>query len=136
MATVTRATLQWDYAPAPESRDAATLKPAYDLFIGGEFSPPQDGTRVATMNPATEETLAEVAFAGPQDVARAVAGARAAAGPGAALPALERGKYLFRIARLIQERSRELAVAESLDGGKPIKESRGVDLPHAPAPVL
>src|SRR5690349_6925730 len=99
MATVIRATLQWDYAPAPESRDAATLKPSYDLFINGEFSAPQDGTRVPTVNPATEEALAEVAFAGPKDVARAVEAARKAAPKRAALPPLERGKYFFRIAR-------------------------------------
>src|SRR3954468_1956300 len=106
MATVTRATLQWDYAPAPESRDAARLKPSYDLFIGGAFVAPQDGTRVATINPANEEPLAEVAFAGPEDVARAVEAARGALPGWQALPPLERGKYLFRIARLIQERAR------------------------------
>jgi aldehyde dehydrogenase (NAD+) len=133
VATVTRTALQWDYAPAPESRDAASLKPSYDLFVGGEFTAPTDGTRAATINPATEEPLAEVAFAGPGDVARAVAAARAAAAEWAALPALERGKYLFRIARLIQERARELAVVESLDGGKPIRESRDVDIPLAAA---
>src|ERR1700754_208817 len=132
MATVTpRAALQWDYAPAPESRDAASLKPTYDLFIGGEFVAPGDGTRVPSINPATEEPLAEVAFAGPGDVARAVEAARAAAPKWAALPPLERGKYLFRIARLIQERARELAIVESLDGGKPIRESRDVDIPLA-----
>src|ERR1700754_130993 len=134
MATVTpRAALQWDYAPAPESRDAASLKPTYDLFIGGEFVAPGDGTRVPSINPATEEPLAEVAFAGPGDVAAAVEAARDAAASWAALPALERGKYLFRIARLIQERSRELAIVESLDGGKPIRESRDVDVPLAAA---
>src|SRR4051812_49325419 len=133
MATVTRSALQWDYAPAPESRDAASLKESYDLFIGGAFVAPQDGTRVATINPATEEPLAEVAFAGPGDVAAAVEAARAAAAAWAALPGLERGKYLFRIARLIQERSRELAVGESLGGGKPIRESRDVDVPLAAA---
>src|SRR6201991_209891 len=134
MATVTpRAALQWDYAPAPESRDAASLKPTYDLFIGGEFVAPGDGTRVPSINPATEEPLAEVAFAGPGDVARAVEAARAAAPKWAALPPLERGKYLFRIARLIQERARELAIVESLDGGKPIRESRDVDIPLAAA---
>ena len=84
-----------------------------------------------TINPATEEPLAEVAFAGPKDVARAVEAARAAAPGWRKLPALERGKYLFRIARLIQERARELAVVESLDGGKPIRESRDVDVPLA-----
>ena len=133
MATIERTSLQWDYAPAPESRDAATLKPSYDLFIGGEFVAPNDGTRVQTLNPASEEPLAEVAFAGAKDVARAVEAARGAAPGWAALPPLERGKYLFRIARLIQERARELAIVESLDGGKPIRESRDVDVPLAAA---
>jgi aldehyde dehydrogenase (NAD+) len=134
MATVTpRAALTWDYAPAPESRDSAPLKPSYDLFIGGAFVAPTDGTRVETINPATEEPLATVAFAGPGDVALAVSAARDAAAGWAALPALERGKYLFRIARLIQERARELAIVESLDGGKPIRESRDVDVPLAAA---
>ena len=86
MATVTpRAALQWDYAPAPESRDAASLKDSYDLFIGGRFVAPTDGTRVQTINPATEEALASVAFAGPGDVAAAVAAAREAAPKWAAL---------------------------------------------------
>jgi aldehyde dehydrogenase (NAD+) len=133
MATVTRSALKWDYAPAPESRDAASLKKRYELFIDGEFRAPKDGTRVQTINPSNEEPLAEVAFAGPKDVARAVAAARAAAPKWQALPPLERGKYLFRIARLIQERARELAVVESLDGGKPIRESRDVDIPLAAA---
>src|SRR3954449_5339466 len=135
MATTTppRAALRWDYAPAPESRDAAPLKPRYDLFIDGAFVAPGDGTVVESTNPATEETLAEVAFAGPADVQRAVAAARAAQPGWAALPALERGKYVFRIARIIQERARELAVVESLDGGKPIRESRDVDVPLAAA---
>src|SRR3954471_17466830 len=93
-----RAALRWDYAPAPESRDAASLRDRYDLFIGGAFSPPTDGTVVASIKPATEETLAEVAFAGPQDVERAVAAAREAQPAWAALAPLERGKYLFRIA--------------------------------------
>src|SRR3954449_5735607 len=128
-----RTALRWDYAPAPESRDAAALNPRYDLFIGGEFTPPSDGSVVETINPASEEPLAEVAFAGPEDVARAVDAARAAAPGWQALPALERGKYLFRIARLIQERARELAVVETLDGGKPIRESRDVDVPLAAA---
>ena len=73
MATATRTALKWDYAPAPESRDAASLKPSYDLFIDGEFSAPKDGTRVQSINPANEEPLAEVAYAGAKDVARAVA---------------------------------------------------------------
>jgi aldehyde dehydrogenase (NAD+) len=128
-----RTALRWDYAPAPESRDAASLKPGYDLFVGGAWTAPTDGRREPTLNPATEEPLAEVAFAGPNDVARAVEAARAAAPGWRALPALERGKVLFRIARLIQERARELAVVESLDGGKPIRESRDVDIPLAAA---
>ncbi|MDA0184164.1 aldehyde dehydrogenase family protein [Solirubrobacter phytolaccae] len=125
--------MKWDYAPAPESRDSATIKPRYDLFIGGRFVAPTDGTVVSTVNPATEEVLAEVAFAGPGDVALAVEAARGAAAGWAALPALERGKYLFRIARLLQERARELAIVETLDGGKPIRESRDVDVPLAAA---
>src|SRR4051794_26297488 len=134
MATVTpRAAVHWDYAPAPESRDAAALRESYDLFIDGAFVAPGDGSRVQTINPATEEPLAEVAFAGPNDVTRAVEAARAAAPGWRALAPLERGKFLFRIARLIQERARELAVVESLDGGKPIRESRDVDIPLAAA---
>jgi aldehyde dehydrogenase (NAD+) len=133
MTTATRTALKWDYAPAPESRDAAALRDSYDLYIGGELVAPVDGTRRPTVNPATEAALAEVAFAGPADVARAVEAARAAAPAWQALPALERGKYLFRIARLIQERARELAVVETLDGGKPIRESRDVDIPLAAA---
>src|SRR5262245_62553562 len=106
-ATVERTALRWDYAPAPESRDAARIAPSYDLFIGGEFVAPVDGTRSPTVNPATEETLSEIAFAGAGDVERAIEAARAAAPKWASLPALERGKFLFRIARLIQERARE-----------------------------
>src|SRR3954463_1462473 len=134
MATVTpRAAVHWDYAPAPESRDAAALRESYDLFIDGAFVAPGDGSRVQTINPATEEPLATVAFAGPGDVERAVSAARAAAPKWAATAPLERGKYLFRIARLIQERARELAIVEPLDGGKPIRESRDVDVPLAAA---
>jgi aldehyde dehydrogenase (NAD+) len=128
-----RSPLRWDYAPAPESADHVRLRDSYGLFIGGEFVEPADGTYAPTINPATEEPLAEVAQAGPVDVERAVAAARAAQPRWAALPPLERGKYVFRIARLIQERARELAVVETMDGGKPIKESRDVDIPLAAA---
>jgi aldehyde dehydrogenase (NAD+) len=100
-ATVERTALRWDYAPAPESRDAARIAPSYDLFIGGEFVAPKDGTRAPTVNPATEEKLSEIAYAGPADVERAIEAARAAAPKWAGLPALERGKYLFRIARIL-----------------------------------
>src|ERR687889_137288 len=117
----------YEYAPAPESRAIVDVAPSYGLFIDGEFSPGK-GT-FKTVNPASEEVLSEVATAGPEDVDRAVAAARRAFGSWSALPGSERAKYLFRIARIIQERSRELAVLESLDNGKPIRESRDVDLP-------
>ncbi|MBO3740475.1 aldehyde dehydrogenase family protein [Actinoplanes flavus] len=119
----------FEYAPAPESRSVVDVAGSYGLFIDGAFDGGKDGNVFKTVNPATEEVLAEVAAAGPEDVDRAVAAARRAFGPWSALPGAERAKYLFRIARIIQERSRELAVLESLDNGKPIKESRDVDLP-------
>jgi aldehyde dehydrogenase (NAD+) len=124
----------WDYAPAPEATDIVSIASSYDLFIGGEFVPPAGGGHFATLNPATEQPLAEVAQATEQDVDRAVRAARDAyQGAWGGLPAQERAKYLYRIARLIQERSREFAVLESLDNGKPIKESRDVDIPLAAA---
>jgi aldehyde dehydrogenase (NAD+) len=124
----------WDYAPAPESRDIVRLRSSYGLFIDGAFVDPADGGAFKTANPATEEVLAEVAEAGPADVDRAVAAARRAYDRvWGRLPGRDRAKYLFRIARIIQERSRELAVLETLDNGKPIKESRDVDLPLAAA---
>jgi aldehyde dehydrogenase (NAD+) len=117
----------FDYAPAPESRAVVDIASSYGLFIDGDFVP---GTVLdKTVNPATEEVLSEVATATAAEVDLAVAAARRAFGPWAALPGAERAKYLFRIARIIQERSRELAVLESLDNGKPIRESRDVDLP-------
>ncbi|MBW6433138.1 aldehyde dehydrogenase family protein [Actinoplanes hulinensis] len=119
----------FEYAPAPESRSVVDIAGSYGLFIDGAFDGGKDGNVFKTVNPATEEVLAEVSAAGPEDVDRAVAAARRAFGPWSALPGAERAKYLFRIARIIQERSRELAVLESLDNGKPIKESRDVDLP-------
>ncbi|WP_433445271.1 aldehyde dehydrogenase family protein [Nonomuraea sp. CA-141351] len=118
----------FEYAPAPESRDIVDVKPSYGLFIDGEFTD-GTGTPFKTINPATEETLAEVATASADDVDRAVRAARKAFGVWSALPGAERAKYLFRIARIIQERARELAVLESLDNGKPIRESRDVDVP-------
>src|SRR5512138_3651403 len=117
----------FEYAPAPESRSIVTIEPTYGLFIDGEFSDGKGSFK--TVNPASEEVLAEVAMAAPEDVDRAVAAARRAFGPWSRLPGRERGKYLFRIARLVQERSRELAVLETIDNGKPIRESRDVDLP-------
>ncbi len=124
----------WEYAPAPESRDIVSFRERYGLFIGGAEVEPQSGEWFATASPATEEPLAEVAQAGPQDVDAAVGAAREAYENGwSDLRPSDRAKYLFRLARLLQERARELAVAESLDGGKPIKESRDVDLPLAAA---
>ncbi len=128
------ATLEWDYAPAPEARDIVHLEERYGLFIGGELVDPLSGRWLATESPATEEPLAEVAVAGAEDVDLAVATAREAFENGwSELAPSERAKYLFRIARILQERSRELAVLESLDSGKPIRESRDVDLPLAAA---
>ena len=120
----------WQYAPAPQSTEEVQLKDRYELFIGGTFEPPASGSYFETLNPATTESLAEVAAANADDVDRAVHAARSAYdGKWSALSGRERGKFLFRIARLIQERSRELAIVESLDGGKPIRESRDVDIP-------
>src|SRR3954464_14437121 len=126
-------TSPFSYAPAPESRAIARLKPSYQIFVNGEFRDGR-GEAVKTINPASEEPLAEVAEANEADVADAVAAARRAyQGSWSRLPGSERAKYLFRIARAVQERARELAVLESLDNGKPIKESRDVDIPLAAA---
>jgi aldehyde dehydrogenase (NAD+) len=127
------ATGAWEYAPAPESRDIVSFEERYGLFIGGEEVSPRSRTWFPTISPATEEPLAEVAQAGPKDVALAVDAAREGFEAWSAWKPSERAKVLFRIARILQERARELAVAESLDGGKPIKESRDVDLPLAAA---
>jgi aldehyde dehydrogenase (NAD+) len=123
----------FEYAPAPESRSVVDLKSSYGLFIGGEFVD-GSGRAFKTISPSTEEVLAEVAEADESDVDRAVKAARRAyTRTWSRMSGAERGKYLFRIARIIQERSRELAVLESLDNGKPIKESRDVDIPTAAA---
>ncbi|WP_349260274.1 aldehyde dehydrogenase family protein [Actinocrinis sp.] len=119
----------FEYAPAPESRAIVKINPSYDLFIGGEFVPATGGA-LKSVNPATEEVLAEFGVASEADVDRAVAAARTAYDRiWSQMPGSERAKYLFRIARIIQERSRELAVLESIDNGKPIRETRDVDLP-------
>lgn len=117
-----------DYAPAPESSDHVLLKKQYDLYIGGKWVKPS--SRFKTVNPATEEVIAEVGMAGKKEVNQAVKAAQKAfEGPWGKMTGAERGKYLFRIARLIQERAREFAIIESMDGGKPIRESRDVDIP-------
>jgi len=124
----------WDYAPAPESREVVHLQDRYGLYIGGQFVEPLSNERYTTIDPAREEPLAEVAQAGKADVDRAVKAARAAyAESWSRIRPSERAKYLFRIARILQERSREFAVLESMNGGKPIRESRDVDLPLAAA---
>ncbi|MGI5200597.1 aldehyde dehydrogenase family protein [Spirillospora sp. CA-108201] len=124
---------EFEYAPAPESRSVVDIRGSYGLFVDGEFTD-GGGEPFTSVNPATEEVLAEIAAADEADVDRAVAAARRAFetvwGP---MPGAERAKYLFRIARLLQERSRELAVLESIDNGKPIRESRDVDVPLAAA---
>ncbi|HXC19715.1 MAG TPA: aldehyde dehydrogenase family protein, partial [Acidimicrobiales bacterium] len=123
-----------EYDPAPESAAIAKLKPSYGLFINGEFSDSDAHLQFATVNPANEESLAMVAQASPVDVDRAVSSARRAYDKvWSKTTGAQRSKYLFRIARLIQERSRELAVVETLDNGKPIRESRDVDIPLAAA---
>ncbi|GAB2686018.1 aldehyde dehydrogenase family protein [Thalassiella azotivora] len=123
----------FEYAPAPESRSVVTLRSSYGLFVDGEFVA-GSGTPFKSTSPATEEVLAEVAEADAADVDRAVRAARRAYDRvWSRMPGAERGKYLFRIARMMQERARELAVLETLDNGKPIKESRDVDVPTAAA---
>ncbi|MDH5279444.1 MAG: aldehyde dehydrogenase family protein [Actinomycetota bacterium] len=124
----------FEYAPAPESRDVVSLRTSYGLFIDGEFVEPVDGSAFKTVNPASEEVLAEVSEAGDADVDRAVKAARRAyERTWSKLSGRARGKYLFRIARILQERAREFAVLETLDNGKPIRESRDVDIPLAAA---
>jgi aldehyde dehydrogenase (NAD+) len=125
--------MTWDYAPAPESRAIANLKPNYQMFVDGQFVD-GGGEPLKTINPGTEEVLAEVATANAEDVDRAVKAARRAYDKvWGKMPGAERAKYIFRIARMIAERARELAVLESLDNGKPIKESRDTDVPTAAA---
>ena len=121
---------KWDFDPALESTDHVSLKDQYGLFINGKFENPRTGNYFPSINPANEEHLSMVAEAGQKDINAAVAAARKAFdGPWSKISPKERGKYIFRIARLIQEKSRELAVIETLDGGKPIRESRDVDIP-------
>ena len=123
-----------NYDPAPESSAVVSLRDSYGLFIDGRFTNPSSHETFATINPATEKVLAHVALASASDVDAAVSAARRAyETTWSTLSGAQRAKYLFRIARLIQERSRELAVAETLDNGKPIRESRDVDVPLAAA---
>jgi aldehyde dehydrogenase (NAD+) len=121
------------YEPAPEAVDHVRIAASYDLFIGGRFVEPHSRKRFATVNPATEETLAQVAEADEVDVDHAVKAAANAFRSWSRLDPARRARYIFRLSRLIQERARELAVLETMDGGKPIKESRDVDIPLAAA---
>jgi aldehyde dehydrogenase (NAD+) len=122
----------WNYAPAPESKSIASIKPRYELFINGEFVKPQSRKYFSSINPANEEKLSEVADANNSDVNNAVKAARNAyEKTWKKMPAKERAKYIYRIARMMQERAREFAVIETLDGGKPIRESRDFDVPTA-----
>ena len=124
----------WQYDPAPESIDHVRIASRYGLFIDGEFVQPERGCYCDTLNPATEKRLARVAGASVEDVDKAVAAAQKAySGVWARTKPAERGKYIYRIARMIQERAREFAAIESLDGGKPIRESRDIDVPLAAA---
>jgi aldehyde dehydrogenase (NAD+) len=123
---------QWDYAPAPEARDLVQLRDRYGHFVGGEWLEPKE--TYTTIDPSSEDALAEVGQATKQEVDLAVGAAREAFTNGwSDISPSERAKYLFRIARILQERSREFAVLESLNGGKPIRESRDVDLPLSAA---
>ncbi|MBT3500987.1 MAG: aldehyde dehydrogenase family protein [Candidatus Marinimicrobia bacterium] len=126
--------IKWDYSPAPESTDHIQLKDQYDLFINGKFISGAEEKYFDTINPATEEKITAVAEAGQSDIDKAVKSARKAYDKTwSKMPAKERGKYIFRIARLLQERAREFSVIETIDGGKPIRESRDVDVPLAAA---
>ena len=124
----------WNYSPSPESTDHIHLEKRYDHFINGQFVKPSTGKYFPSVNPATEKVIAEVAYGDERDIDKAVKAARNAYEKvWKKMPGAERGKYLYRIARLMQERARELAVIESMDGGKTIRESRDVDTPLAAA---
>ena len=128
------ALVEWHYSPSLESTDHVKIAKKYNLFIGGQFVEPHSKRWFETINPATEETLAQVAEGDAEDVDRAVREARRAYEKvWRKIAASERAKYIFRIARLIQEKSRALAVVETMNGGKPIKESRDIDIPLAAA---
>src|ERR1043166_6322196 len=120
---------KWSYAPAPET-SPVKIEPRYELFIDGKFVAPKSGKYFTSINPANEKKLAEIAEADEADVDAAVKAARRAYDKvWSKMAPRERGKYLYRIARIIQEKSRELAIIETMDGGKTIKESRDIDLP-------
>lgn len=123
----------WQYDPAPESTKPVQINDRYELFIGGKFVKPSKERYFKSINPANEKVIAEFAEATKADVDKAVKAARKAFNEWKAISAKERGKYIYRIARMLQERAREFAILESMDGGKPIRESRDVDVPLAAA---
>ncbi len=128
----TKKKISWELAPAPESTGHVELKEQYELFINGKWLAPKKKKYFATINPSNEKKIARIAYADKSDVDIAVASARKAyEGVWSKISPAERAKYIYRIARIMQERSRELAVIESMDGGKPIRESRDVDVPLA-----
>ena len=127
----------FEYAPAPESKAIANISKDYGLFINGKFIASHNKKRFETINPANEEVLAKISLADEVDIDKAVKAARSAyVKVWSKLSGKERAKYLFRIARLLQERSREFAVVESLDNGKPIRETRDIDIPLSAAHFL
>ena len=129
-----KASANWEYSAAPESTDHISLMSNYDLFIAGKFTKPKEGTYFNSINPANETNIAKVASAGKADVNKAVSAAKVAyENVWKKMDPSQRGKYIYRIARIIKERAREFAVIESLDGGKPIRESRDIDIPLAAA---
>ncbi|HUQ49003.1 MAG TPA: aldehyde dehydrogenase family protein, partial [Gemmatimonadaceae bacterium] len=123
----------WEYDPAPETADPK-IKPQYELYIGGKFVAPRSGKYFDSINPATEKVVSRIALANHEDVDAAFQAAKKAYDhTWSKMSGKERGKYIYRIARLLQDRAREFAVAETIDGGKPIKESRDFDVPMAAA---
>jgi acyl-CoA reductase-like NAD-dependent aldehyde dehydrogenase len=125
--------MTFEYSSAPESKAIVTIDPVYKLYIGGKFVAPKSGKTFKTINPATEEVLAKIGYAEKADVDKAVKAAQAALRIWSKMAPAERGKYLYRIARIMQERAREFAVLETMDNGKPIRETRDVDVPLAAA---
>jgi aldehyde dehydrogenase (NAD+) len=125
--------MTFEYSSAPESKAIVTIDPIYKLFIGGKFVAPKAGKTFPTINPATEEVLAKIAYAEKSDIDKAVKAAQDGLKVWSKMAPAERGKYLYRIARIMQERAREFAVLETMDNGKPIRETRDVDIPLAAA---